>query len=432
MKLLQEIKVPQESVNDNTLIVVDLCFSNGDFVSKNQIVLELESSKAIIAIEADCDGYIKYDCSIGEDVLVNQTIAKLFDSYDNSDSSLIVKEESNLNLIPDSIKLIHNLDSVFSDSALSLIESYGLLKSDFSGIPFVDVKCVETFINVSSGNNSIESVKGEPKNIAVPLKTNLSSTQLKISSQKLVEIEYLSSIQQSSLTSTLEVDIEMGGFFYSVNPNLELLKDSILPILTFEVSKLLNKFQLLNSYFNNSVIELYEDINIGIAMDMLDHGLKVAKISNTDKLSIKEIETEIFSLANKYLERSLKVEELTDVTFTITDLSGSNISSFKPLVNFKNSAILGISSIDKLLNRLKLILTFDHRVTEGKYVSEFLDELKMRLESYSYLKDNSSNSKLFCYKCSKKLSDDLNGLGFVRVVNSLGQEKLICETCLFS
>ena len=66
-------------------------------------------------------------------------------------------------------------------------------------------------------------------------------------------------------------------------------------------------------------------------------------------------------------------------TFTITDLYNSDIISFHPLVNNNNSCILGVSSLNN--NQFNIDLSFDHRLTSGKEVSNFLTELKFRLEA---------------------------------------------------
>ena len=57
------------------------------------------------------------------------------------------------------------------------------------------------------------------------------------------------------------------------------------------------------------------------------------------------------------------------------------MSSFVPLINYKQSAILGISAVDQKLNRFTLSLSFDHRVTEGKTAGKFLLELSEQLMS---------------------------------------------------
>ena len=187
------------------------------------------------------------------------------------------------------------------------------------------------------------------------------------------------------------------------------------------------KYPLLNSYFNDNVIHTYCDINIGFAID-IDKGLKVIKIPKTSELSIMEIEDIIFDLSNQYLEDKIPIENLTEISFTITDLSGEGISYFKPLVNMYNSSILGISSIDNDLNRFNASITFDHRVTEGKYVAQFLNELKIRIESYSF-NDKKSDKSYECYKCFKRLNEDLSEVGLLPVITPQGKSKYICQTC---
>ena len=41
-------------------------------------------------------------------------------------------------------------------------------------------------------------------------------------------------------------------------------------------------------------------------------------------------------------------------------------------------------------------------------------------------------NKITCYKCMKKLKDDLNNKGFIKVINQNGEEKFICDACLFN
>ena len=94
-----------------------------------------------------------------------------------------------------------------------------------------------------------------------------------------------------------------------------------------------------------------------------------------------------------------------------------------------NSAILGISSIDEKLQRFTLSLTFDHRVTEGKTVAGFLQELKLRLQSYQSKYHPYLNQDIACFKCFKQLKDDLADVGFSKCITPKGEEAYICQSC---
>ena len=203
----------------------------------------------------------------------------------------------------------------------------------------------------------------------------------KLSSNKKREIDYLSNVQQTGLTSTINTIVETDGVFVHINNSLQYLKNSLLPVIIYETSRLLEKYKELNAYFTGDSVAFYKQVNVGFAID-IDKGLKVPAIKNASAKNMKEVEADIMALSNKYLDDALLVEDLSDITFTITDLSAEGVSFFHPLVNMMNSAILGVSSIDEKLQRCILTVTFDHRVTEGKLVAQFLNELKLRIESY--------------------------------------------------
>ena len=150
---------------------------------------------------------------------------------------------------------------------------------------------------------------------------------------------------------------------------------------------------------------------------------------NTNKLTLNEIDRAIYELALKYIDKKLTIELFQDTTFTITDLSSYGAISFSPLINKNNSAILGISKIDSKLKRIILSLAFDHRVTEGKIATIFLQELKERIESYK-LNNTEIIEKISCYKCFKTLNEDLNDIGFIKVINKKNTESYICDSCL--
>ena len=207
------------------------------------------------------------------------------------------------------------------------------------------------------------------------------------------EIKALSSVQSAGIVSTIVISIEAIKKIQEYKEPLFAGSESLLPLIVFEVSQLLKKYPILNAYFENDIIRIYNDINIGVALD-IDNGLKVYTIKNTEQLSISSIEKSISIGVDHYLDRSLTPDQLTGSTFTITDLSSFGASVVIPLINLNQAAILGISTIDKKLNRINVSLSFDHRVTEGKVASQFLSELKERIEAYLKTYSKVDNDKL--------------------------------------
>jgi pyruvate/2-oxoglutarate dehydrogenase complex dihydrolipoamide acyltransferase (E2) component len=250
----------------------------------------------------------------------------------------------------------------------------------------------------------------------------------RLATAKKREIEYLSDVQAPGLTSTINTYVDAEGIFVQINRGLSYLKDSLLPVIIYETSRLLVDYPLLNGYFTGDAAAVYKEINPGFAID-IDKGLKVLKVDAAGRKSIGEIEAEILRLSGLYLDDALEVEQLTDITFTITDLSSEGVAFFRPLINKMNSSILGVSAIDDKLQRFTLSLTFDHRMTEGRLAAKFLQELKDRLESYRP-KGARLRQDISCFKCYKTLEEDLGGAGFVRCVTPEGKDGYICQSCL--
>ena len=102
-----------------------------------------------------------------------------------------------------------------------------------------------------------------------------------------------------------------------------------------------------------------------------------------------------------------------------------------PLVNNNNSCILGISSLHK--DEFIVDLSFDHRLTSGKEISQFLSDLKFRLEARFNKGLNDLNESLpdvQCIKCYRDLTEDIEGnIFFQKVINSK-YNGYICSNCL--
>lgn len=431
MALIQEILVPLLAVNDTTLTVVEIPLAGGARVRKGDRIMVFETSKTTYDVEAQADGYIQYLCAVDRDYEVNTVVARIYSEEAEAVAAAPVTAAPSLNghvvETPVSPVLAQHWEgeTVFSDSAVALIASSGIDKMVFKGRDFVsaaDVRCLlKPAVAVAAVPTRAAAVPAAAVDPARAIVERLSSAKKR-------EIEYLSDVQGTGLTSTINTYIEVEGIFTHINPALSYLKDSLLPVIVYETSRLLADYPLLNAWFNGDGIAIYREVNPGFAID-IDKGLKVVKVARAGEKSIGEIESDILQLSGSYLDDTLKLDDLTDITFTITDLSAEGVAFFRPLVNKMNSAILGVSAIDGKLQRCMLSLTFDHRVTEGKLAARFLKELKERLELYRPA-DGAVYQDIACFKCYKTLREDLGGAGFVRCVTPEGKDGYICQVCL--
>lgn len=121
--------------------------------------------------------------------------------------------------------------------------------------------------------------------------------------------------------------------------------------------------------------------HIGVAVDT-ERGLLVPVIRNVDRKNIIEISVELQQIAQRARERKLKPEEMEGSVFTITNLGGIGGTSFTPIINSPEVAILGMmrSSFEPVYIdgkfeprlMLPLSLSYDHRLIDGADAARFL------------------------------------------------------------
>ncbi len=148
----------------------------------------------------------------------------------------------------------------------------------------------------------------------------------------------------------------------------------------------LKEFPNFNSSYDMNAGELIlkKYFSIGIAVDT-ERGLVVPVIKDADKKSVRDIAMEVQTLADKARSGKLAIDEMRGGTFTITNLGGIGGTSFTPIVNYPEVAILGLcrSSLQAVVKdgqivprlMLPLSLTYDHRVIDGADGARFTSRL---------------------------------------------------------
>ncbi len=131
--------------------------------------------------------------------------------------------------------------------------------------------------------------------------------------------------------------------------------------------------------------------HIGCAVDT-PHGLLVPVVRDVDQKSIVQIAADLTDLAGRAREKKLKREEMTGATFTVTNLGGIGGTGFTPIVNWPEVAILGMSRSRTELKRyggavverllLPVSLSYDHRVINGADGARFVVKLGQLLTDF--------------------------------------------------
>lgn len=161
-------------------------------------------------------------------------------------------------------------------------------------------------------------------------------------------------------------------------------------ILVKATAQALKEHPLLNSTLQEDKIVLFEDINVGVAV-AVNEDLIVPVVRNADRRSLEEISLAIKDLAEKARANKLSIEDVTDGTFTVSNLGMFGVDTFTPVITPPESALLGVGRIvkkavvveDQIVAKpvLSLCLSFDHRIINGAQAAQFLQRLREILES---------------------------------------------------
>jgi len=383
--MIKNIQAPRINTNDDQVGVVAWHVKDGDYVEIGQSLVDLETSKAVVTVDAEYSGYIKRLAHLNAIVRVGSDLASMADTLEELSSEINVSVdviESN----KDASTMIKSSASTFattriSKAALNKINASKLKIEDFSELGLITLSMVESKLNpllTKAKPKALKINKSPVQDKRGPIVPREESTSL----GKRAEIEQLTTGELGLINSTLSI------YFDSANIRnrlklLGLFDGNLSPIILYELSRLLLQWPQFTAYYHDDHVHYYDRIDLGIAVD-LGKGLKVVRIKDTEVLSPQEIFEFTIDIGLRYLDNRIKPEELVGSTITVTDLSSYDILHFRPLINGKQSVILGIGG-DSLKPGfpMSINMTFDHRVSNGREAATFLKELRARILSYA-------------------------------------------------
>ncbi len=156
------------------------------------------------------------------------------------------------------------------------------------------------------------------------------------------------------------------------------------------VAMALGEYPQLNSTFEGENVKLWKDVNIGIAVS-LEEGLIVPVLRSANSKNLMEIAVETSRLVERAREKRLREDEFYGGTFTISNMGLLDVESFIAIINVPETAILAVGRIadkpavlDGQITVRKLMtatLSADHRVVDGVLAAKFLQRVKDLLEA---------------------------------------------------
>ena len=392
-----KIKAPTfpESVADGT--IANWVKKEGDNVSQDDVIAEIETDKVVLEVIAQSDGTISKIIKDEGEIVQS---AEIIGEFDESGESSKAKEKTNDNVedkkepekktktkpvknkqstnkIGPAAKKIIAEENIDSDDIKPSGKGNRITKADV--INHLDAENQEENIFISSSINEDRPEKRVPM-------SRLRSTIAK----RLVSVKQ----ETAMLTTFNEVDMmpikELRSKYGSEFEKEHGVKLGFMGFFVIAAVQALKKFPVVNASIDGDDIVYHGFQDIGVAVST-ERGLVVPVIKDADTKSLPEIEKSILEYSDKARNGKLSIDEMQGGTFTISNggIFGSLLST--PILNAPQTAILGMHAIQDrpvaingevvIRPMMYLAMSYDHRLLDGKEAVTFLVSIKEQLES---------------------------------------------------
>ena len=383
-----EVIMPALSPAQETGILIEWFKEEGDLIEKGEPLMEVETDKANVEVEATTTGILaNITVNLGDEIPVGKVIALILadgesvpeSNKEYSSSETKVSEEDTAQLqttISNPLDPSANLPTnkiVASPKVRQYAKKEGIDLSFIKGSgPNGVILMEDVLVNQSSTEteeNDIPTSKG----------WRLMADRLTESWSSAPHFNLVRHLDVSNLV-TYKKQVQ------EKNSNRLTYTDLLIKL----VSITLKEHPRINASWIDNKIVKNSEINVGLAVDF-DGGLIVPVIHKTDELSLGEITNRRKDLITRTQAGKLRSGDLDRGTFTISNLGMFDVDSFNAIINPPQAAILAVGRIvDKVvpvdgLPEIRPILTlnlsFDHRVVDGVRGAEFLQTLSNLIEN---------------------------------------------------
>jgi pyruvate dehydrogenase E2 component (dihydrolipoamide acetyltransferase) len=254
------------------------------------------------------------------------------------------------------------------------------------------------------------AAKAAPVFAAVPVAPSMSGKLIPVSNMRRVIAQRLSESKSSIPHYQVSVDVEMTALMAlrgQLNEQLgaQGVKLSVNDFLVKACAVAMHQHPYVNARWVSQqakhgqvdqFIEYVGEVNVGVAIalpvnaDGSGGGLVVATLRNADSLGLRQISSQTKALGEKARSKGLAPNEMSDTTFTISNLGMYGVAHFNAIINPPNVAILAVgAALEKPVVRngkvepglvMTMTMSSDHRVVDGAMAAQYLATVKNSLE----------------------------------------------------
>jgi len=365
--------------------------NEGDRVTKGEPLLEIETDKAVMEVEAPADGVLAgITGKVGSDIPVGQTIAWIVapgekPPAENKSPVLAPRGTAESHAAPVAVSAAEP-SGVQSASARTMISPKARRLAKELGVDIATVR------GTGPGGEILASdVQAAPAAPVAPTQTEKKSTSLEVPStlgrlmaerttQSWITVPHFFVMREIEAVALNQYRDQMAAEVERSH-NIRITHTDVLVALT---ARVLLKHPRLNSSWTADGIRHHDYVNMGVAVAVND-GVVAAVIPNAHTASLPEIAQQRREIAERARAGKLRPSDIADATFTISNLGMYHVNQFSAIITPPQAAILAVGAIaDQVVAvggkptvrpMITLTLSCDHRAADGARAAMFLNDL---------------------------------------------------------
>lgn len=359
----------------------------GEAVSKGEPLLEIETDKAVVEIEAPADGVLAgIKASEGAEIPVGQTIAWIVapgeqppvDSAPSAPAAratTLPKAEQSSSTRSEAVAPSSVVAARISPKARRLAKELGVDIATLRGSgPGGEVLASD----VQAAAELPAAVSASKTSLEVP--TSLGRIMAERTTQGWTTVPHFFVTRDIDATSLNRYRDRIVDEF----ERTKKIRVTHTDLLVALVSRVLLKHPRLNASWNAEGIHLHDYVNMGLAIAVND-GVVAAVIHDAHTASLPEIATQRRDIAERARAGKLRPADIADATFTISNLGMYQVDQFSAIITPPQAAILAVGTIaDRVVAvegkpairpTMSMTLSCDHRLADGARAAMFLSDL---------------------------------------------------------
>jgi pyruvate dehydrogenase E2 component (dihydrolipoamide acetyltransferase) len=367
----------------------------GDRVTKGEPLLDIETDKAVMEVEAPADGILAgITATAGADIPVGQTIAWIVapgekpPTENQSTTSAPTARAGSQGKIEShaaSITASTTESSIvyvarISPKARRLAKELGIDINTVAGSgPSGEILASDVQASAAASNASSAATPA-PKAGSIEVPTTLGRLMAERTTQSWTTVPHFFVTREIDASALNEYRDKLVGEIERTH-KIRITHTDLLVAL---VARVLHKHPRLNSSWTAEGIRLHDRVNMGVAIAVND-GVVAAVIPNSHTATLAEIALQRRDVAERARAGKLRPTDIADATFTISNLGMYHVDHFTAIITPPQAAILAVGSIsDHVVSiegkpavrpMMTLTLSADHRAADGARAAMFMNDL---------------------------------------------------------